>query len=157
MILYDALFIIELFLRHFEFLMDSSNAAPYNAPLRLDIWLDLAISISNDKHIFLGHVDVQFKHFTDLKRYLTTKRFSRPQNGRSTLDIPCAVKLQESGELQIPAIKKYDMTEPLLRNLMALEQCHYPFQTYICNYIYLMDSLINAEEDVNLLVEAGII
>ena len=43
MILYDALFIIELFLRHFEFLMDSSNAAPYNAPLRLDIWLDLVL------------------------------------------------------------------------------------------------------------------
>ncbi|KAL9428079.1 hypothetical protein AB3S75_030134 [Citrus x aurantiifolia] len=116
------------------------------------------------------------------------KNFSRPENEASLLDVPCAVKLRESGvrfkhvqrecflniafekkrllslmpwfkvqELQIPAIIIYDMTEPLLRNLMALEQCHYPSQTYICNYISLMDSLINTEEDVNLLVEAGII
>ncbi|KAK9196759.1 hypothetical protein WN943_004890 [Citrus x changshan-huyou] len=227
MILYDAVFIIELFLKHKERIMDRSKPAPYNAPLRVDIRLDLVLlenqlpyfvleelymivfpgnihhlsflrlscvffassSISNDTPIFLRNVDVQLKHFTDLNRYLMTMRFSRPQNlRRSTLDIPCAVKLQESGvrfklveresflnitfekkrllsfmpwfkvhELQIPAIEIYDMTEPLLRNLMALEQCHYPSETYICNYINLMDSLINAEEDVNLLVEAGII
>ncbi|KAH9674624.1 hypothetical protein KPL70_018527 [Citrus sinensis] len=40
---------------------------------------------------------------------------------------------------------------------MALEQCHCPQETLVSNYISLMDHLINTEEDVNLLVEAGII
>ncbi|GAY33153.1 hypothetical protein CUMW_005880 [Citrus unshiu] len=226
MILYDAVFIIEWFLRYYEWIGESTTALPYNTPLRVSIRLDLEMlenqlpyfvleelymiafpsnidcpsffylsclffeyfNIGNYTPIILGRVDVQLKHFTDLNRYLLTMRFSRPECGRSNLEIPCAVKLQESGvrfklveresflnitfekkrllsfmpwfkvqELQIPAIKIYDTTEPLLRNLMALEQCHYPSETYICNYINLMDSLINDEEDVNLLVEAGII
>nr|POE93924.1 upf0481 protein [Quercus suber] len=48
-------------------------------------------------------------------------------------------------------------TEDLFRNLMALEQCHYPFQAYICNYIMLLDFLINTREDAELLVEKKII
>ena len=40
---------------------------------------------------------------------------------------------------------------------MALEQCHYPFEAYICNYILLLDCLINSEEDVELLVDKSII
>ncbi|KAL9426987.1 hypothetical protein AB3S75_033717 [Citrus x aurantiifolia] len=63
----------------------------------------------------------------------------------------------KSHKLHIPEVKIYDQTESLLRNLMALEQCHYPEETYICDYINLMDSLINSEEDVNLLADAGII
>ncbi|KAK4592755.1 hypothetical protein RGQ29_017056 [Quercus rubra] len=38
-------------------------------------------------------------------------------------------------------------------NLMALEQFHYPRKAYICNYIVLLDHLINTAEDVDLLVE----
>ncbi|KAF3946184.1 hypothetical protein CMV_027520 [Castanea mollissima] len=48
-------------------------------------------------------------------------------------------------------------TEDLFRNLMALEQCHYPFEAYICNYIVLLDFLINTREDAELLVEKKII
>ncbi len=48
-------------------------------------------------------------------------------------------------------------TEDLFRNLMALEQCHYPFETYICNYIVLLDFLIDTKEDVELLVQKKII
>jgi hypothetical protein len=40
---------------------------------------------------------------------------------------------------------------------MALEQCHYPTEAYICNYIMLLDSLINTEKDVDLLVEKKVI
>ncbi|GLT62787.1 hypothetical protein SLA2020_353970 [Shorea laevis] len=43
------------------------------------------------------------------------------------------------------------------RNLMALEQCHYPSNTYICNYVLLMDSLITTKADVRLLVEKKVI
>nr|POF14550.1 upf0481 protein [Quercus suber] len=40
---------------------------------------------------------------------------------------------------------------------MALEQCHYPDEAYICNYIKQLDFLINREEDVELLVDKKII
>ncbi|XP_031259657.1 UPF0481 protein At3g47200-like [Pistacia vera] len=59
--------------------------------------------------------------------------------------------------LKIPHLKIEDDTECLFRNLMALEQCHYPFETHICNYIDLMDTLINTRKDVDLLVDNGII
>ncbi|XP_031259644.1 UPF0481 protein At3g47200-like isoform X2 [Pistacia vera] len=59
--------------------------------------------------------------------------------------------------LKIPRLKIEDGTECLFRNLMALEQCHYPFETHICNYIDLMDALINTRKDVDLLVDHRII
>ena len=40
---------------------------------------------------------------------------------------------------------------------MALEQCHYPFNAYICNFILLLDYFINTKKDVNLLVDKKII
>ncbi|KAB1225217.1 hypothetical protein CJ030_MR1G025750 [Morella rubra] len=48
-------------------------------------------------------------------------------------------------------------TEVLYRNLMALEQCHYPFETRICNYIRLLDNLIVSGKDVDLLVDRKVI
>lgn len=48
-------------------------------------------------------------------------------------------------------------TESLLRNLMALEQCHYPHIPHICDYVFLMDSLINSTKDEDLLIRNGII
>ncbi|XP_062173705.1 uncharacterized protein LOC133879185 [Alnus glutinosa] len=59
--------------------------------------------------------------------------------------------------LEIPVIVIDDNTEVTFRNLIALEQCHYPFQPYICNYAELLDYLINSEKDVDLLVEKRII
>ena len=40
---------------------------------------------------------------------------------------------------------------------MAFEQWQYPSEAYICNYIFLLDSLINTTEDVDLLVEEKVI
>ncbi|XP_075643340.1 UPF0481 protein At3g47200-like [Castanea sativa] len=59
--------------------------------------------------------------------------------------------------LEVPCFEVQDETEGIFRNLMALEQCHYPKQAYICNYIVLLDYLINTRDDVELLVEKGII
>ena len=59
--------------------------------------------------------------------------------------------------LYVPQFLVEDKTESLFRNLMALEQCHYPYEAYICNYICLLDSLINTREDVELLVDKKII
>ncbi|XP_031269398.1 uncharacterized protein LOC116127877 [Pistacia vera] len=59
--------------------------------------------------------------------------------------------------LQIPRIEIKDDTESLIRNVMALEQCHYPSETYICSYIKLLNLLIYSVDDVNLLIEKEII
>ena len=59
--------------------------------------------------------------------------------------------------LEVPRFEVHDETEGIFRNLMAFEQCHYPFQAYICNYMVLLDFPINTREDVELLVEKGII
>ncbi|KAL4599807.1 hypothetical protein ACB092_11G153400 [Castanea dentata] len=68
---------------------------------------------------------------------------------------PCLVNTQTF--LEVPCLEVHDETEGIFRNLMALELCHYPFKTYICNYIVLLDFLINTRDDVELLVEKGII
>jgi hypothetical protein len=44
-------------------------------------------------------------------------------------------------------------TEVIFRNLLALEQCHYPSKAYICSYVWLLDRLIDTEKDVELLVK----
>ncbi|XP_028787310.1 UPF0481 protein At3g47200-like [Neltuma alba] len=59
--------------------------------------------------------------------------------------------------LQIPELKIEDSTECVLRNLIAFEQCHYPNQPYICNYVSFIDSLIHTKDDVELLVEKEVI
>ncbi|KAK9196765.1 hypothetical protein WN943_004896 [Citrus x changshan-huyou] len=72
---------------------------------------------------------------------------------RKWLGIPCL----KVAELQIPRIEVDDCTESLMRNLMALDQCHYPRETIVCNYVDFMDMLIDTDEDVNKLAEARII
>jgi hypothetical protein len=59
--------------------------------------------------------------------------------------------------LEVPLIEIEDNTEVIFRNLIALEQCHYPFQPYMCNYAMLLDNLIDSEKDVDLLVDKQII
>ncbi|XP_031272048.1 putative UPF0481 protein At3g02645 [Pistacia vera] len=60
-------------------------------------------------------------------------------------------------EMRIPCLYVNDDTECLIRNVMALEQCYYPSETYVCSYIELMDYLIENEEDVDFLADKGII
>ncbi|KAH0924904.1 hypothetical protein HID58_017160 [Brassica napus] len=48
-------------------------------------------------------------------------------------------------------------TERLWRNIMALEQCHYTYAAYVCHYIAFLDFLIDTEQDVELLVNKGVI
>ncbi|MED6122310.1 hypothetical protein PIB30_038604 [Stylosanthes scabra] len=58
---------------------------------------------------------------------------------------------------RIPQLKVNHTTECVLRNLIAFEQCHYPEEPYICNYVSLIDSLIHTQVDVELLVEKEVI
>ena len=55
--------------------------------------------------------------------------------------------------LEVPHLEVHDETEGIFKNLMAMEQCRYPSEAYICNYMVLLDLLINTRADVELLVE----
>jgi hypothetical protein len=59
--------------------------------------------------------------------------------------------------LEIPPFMIDDRTERIFRNLVAFKQCHYPWESHICNYVSLLGCLINKEEDVDLLVEKKVI
>ncbi|XP_040948663.1 uncharacterized protein [Gossypium hirsutum] len=60
-------------------------------------------------------------------------------------------------KLEIPCLHIYDDTEVIFRNVMVLEIYQYPNKTLICDYVLLMDYLINTSEDAELLVEKKII
>ncbi|KAL9342993.1 hypothetical protein Peur_063424 [Populus x canadensis] len=70
----------------------------------------------------------------------------------------CLVNITfKKGVLKIPPLEVDYSFERLVRNIMALEQCHKPFEAHICNYIKFMDQLIDSAEDVELLVKSKII
>ncbi|KAH8484336.1 hypothetical protein H0E87_028691 [Populus deltoides] len=70
----------------------------------------------------------------------------------------CLVNITfKKGVLKIPPLEVAYSFERLVRNIMALEQCHKPFEAHICNDIKFMDQLIDSAEDVELLVKSKII
>ncbi|KAI9073469.1 hypothetical protein K1719_044564 [Acacia pycnantha] len=84
-----------------------------------------------------------------------------PQHFTDLISFLCLVCFPKSSylkaRLQIPQLKVDDTTECVLRNLIAFEQCHYPYQPYICNYVSFIDSLIHTKDDVEFLVEKEVI
>uniref|UniRef100_A0A6N2LBB3 DUF247 domain protein n=1 Tax=Salix viminalis TaxID=40686 RepID=A0A6N2LBB3_SALVM len=70
----------------------------------------------------------------------------------------CLVNITfDKGVLKIPRLEVDHNFERRIRNIMALEQCCYSSEAYICSYIKFMDHLIDSAEDVGLLVRKGII
>ncbi|XP_028755680.1 UPF0481 protein At3g47200-like [Neltuma alba] len=63
--------------------------------------------------------------------------------------------LFSEGVLTIPRIRVSNLTEKLLRNVVAFEQCHYPLKHYVTDYIVLLDFLIQSVKDVEILAEKG--
>ncbi|KAG6625421.1 hypothetical protein CIPAW_16G095800 [Carya illinoinensis] len=59
--------------------------------------------------------------------------------------------------LEIPTFKLDREAEIDARNLIALEQCHYPLERYVTDYFIMLDFLINTGKDVDLLVDKEII
>jgi hypothetical protein len=59
--------------------------------------------------------------------------------------------------LEIPCLKLHSNTEYLFQNLIALEKCHYPFDSYFIDYIRVLDFLIDTSKEVDLLVRKRIL
>ncbi|KAJ1439489.1 hypothetical protein SESBI_02429 [Sesbania bispinosa] len=94
----------------------------------------------------------------DVKRRLLDLSFEKKPILSSFLCLGCLPYLNHfKARFRIPQLKVDHTTECVLRNLIALEQCHYPDQPYICNYVSLVDSLIHTQLDVELLVEREVI
>ncbi|KAJ7966156.1 hypothetical protein O6P43_015672 [Quillaja saponaria] len=123
--------------------------------------------------------DMNIKHFTDLIRYFqlpppkrqqSRSDFAPPRQLPSITELKeagvnfepsseeCLLDLKFSGKvLKIPSFVVDDRTETVFRNVMALEQCHYPCDSYITDYIVLLDFLISTAKDVDILVKEDII
>ncbi|KAM7490197.1 hypothetical protein LguiA_033118 [Lonicera macranthoides] len=117
---------------------------------------------------------ISIKHFTDLililHRPTSQRQVKEFKNTSSAIELNeagvkftmgssnCLLDIKFSdGVLEIPCITLYDNTESLIRNLMALELCHYPSDSYMIDYFFFMDFLINTPKDVDLLIQNGII
>ncbi|XP_054782725.1 UPF0481 protein At3g47200-like [Prosopis cineraria] len=62
------------------------------------------------------------------------------------------------GVIKMPVIGINALTEIMLRNLVAFEQCHHSFMKhYVTDHVLLLFYLIKAGKDVEILVEKGII
>uniref|UniRef100_A0A7N0TZP5 Uncharacterized protein n=1 Tax=Kalanchoe fedtschenkoi TaxID=63787 RepID=A0A7N0TZP5_KALFE len=65
---------------------------------------------------------------------------------------------KEDGVVEMPLLRIEDSSESFLRNLVAFEQCHYPYgELYIGYYILLLDKLVNTSGDVDVLEKDGVI
>ncbi|XVF73495.1 hypothetical protein PTKIN_Ptkin12aG0205900 [Pterospermum kingtungense] len=202
MILYDAVFIIEFFLRHSE--REARDFLLKREWFRLDLHRDLILLEnqlpffvlkdlynlafgSSDKPSFLSIAclyleikedppdQMETKHLTDLFRCALVKTHPPNSNEKinkiysatmlndagvrfKAVDTKLMLDLRfEKGELRIPTFYVGLRTDALIRNVMALEQCHYPEEAYFCSYIQLLDSLIDTDRDVDLLVKEGIL
>ncbi|KAF5475736.1 hypothetical protein F2P56_007512 [Juglans regia] len=63
----------------------------------------------------------------------------------------------KDGVLEIPRFTLDNATEIYARNLMALEQCHYPREAYVTDYFFLLDFLIDTGKDVGFLASKKIL
>ncbi|AES74627.1 hypothetical protein MtrunA17_Chr6g0452161 [Medicago truncatula] len=134
---------------------------------------------SNKSNLFFDNGDISIMHFTDLIRifHLQLPIEIRPSNNATDermIHLPSATELLEAGVrfkvstkskclldlrfsksggvLEIPQLTVDDRTEILFRNMVALEQCHYPYESYITDYVAVLDYLINTGKDVDILV-----
>ncbi|XP_070669359.1 UPF0481 protein At3g47200-like isoform X2 [Malus domestica] len=76
----------------------------------------------------------------------------KPGEGSSLFDIKFS-----RGILEIPKLTMEDSTDLTLRNLLAFEQCDPREEYCLANYVFLMMHLARTQEDVQLLVDKGII
>ncbi|KAF8399252.1 hypothetical protein HHK36_015117 [Tetracentron sinense] len=96
---------------------------------------------------------------------LTSKRLSVTElhNARVKFKVgvsksSCLLDLKfTNGVLEIQPLFIEGRTEPFFRNLIALEQCHYPTFAHVTCYAVFMDYLINIPKDAGLLIHHEII
>ncbi|XP_054782717.1 putative UPF0481 protein At3g02645 [Prosopis cineraria] len=72
--------------------------------------------------------------------------------GKGIFELECS-----KGVFKIPVIAINGLTEIMLRNLVAFDQCHHSFmKCYVTNHTTLLYNLIKTGKDVEILAEKGI-
>jgi len=150
-----------------------------NIPSFLELSFDY-FAYYNKSNLGFDNGDFSIWHFTDLIRIFHLQhplqrrphRIDEPmkhlQSATELLEAgvrfkvntksECLLDLKFSGRiLEIPQLKVEDWTEILFRNMVALEQCHYPNESYITDYVAVLDFLINTGKDVDILVKKRIL
>ncbi|XP_017973973.1 PREDICTED: UPF0481 protein At3g47200 [Theobroma cacao] len=131
-----------------------------------------------DYHFFNVYRSLSFEekkvaHFTDLIRYDAVKNcpsishLAWQNTYNATMLREAGVKFKrtyrfgkvkfEKRVLEFPFICVTYETDITFRNLIAFKQCHYSNDAHFASYVQLLDSLIDTEEDVDILVKEGII
>ncbi|XP_057723325.1 UPF0481 protein At3g47200-like [Arachis stenosperma] len=140
---------------------------------------DIYFSHFNTQGVLLPAAGSSIAHFTDLLRYFhlppshrIPSRNFRPLvlDHRASELVEAGVEFQvnkssngildlefEHGILKIPHVIVHDRTEVWLRNIVALEQCHYPRHHYITDYVRFLAQLVNTNKDADVLIKARII
>ncbi|XP_042962586.1 putative UPF0481 protein At3g02645 [Carya illinoinensis] len=83
-------------------------------------------------------------------------KFKKITSNSSYICSPLELKYAD-GVLEIPCFQLDITTEIYARNLVALEECHFPEDAYITDYYILLSFLIKTGEDMDLLVREQII
>ncbi|XP_020216265.1 UPF0481 protein At3g47200, partial [Cajanus cajan] len=150
----------------------------YNIPSFLELSFKY---FENFNRSNLSFDNISIKHFTDLVRtfHLQHPLQIRPSRIEQVLiqQLPSLTELCEAGVrikvksenkclldltfsggvLRIPELIVDDWTEFLFRNMVVLEQCHYPYESYIIDYVEIMEFLINTKEDVDKLIQKKVL
>ncbi|KAK7352725.1 hypothetical protein VNO80_18153 [Phaseolus coccineus] len=167
---------LPFFLLQNLFNLSFASTPTVKIPSFLELTFDYFIYYNRSK---LTYPDISIKHFTDLVRifHLQYPLQRRIEADESIIHFPSATQLSEAGVkfkvnlqsdclldlrfcgrvLEIPQLKVVDWTERLFRNMVALEQCHYPEESYITDYVAVLDFLVNTSRDVDLLVRKRVL
>ena len=162
-------FIEELFRREY------ANTSSSLIELTFDFFKDF-----NVLNIKPSDLKIEIEHFTDLLRtfYLPPSQ-QLPKRGRKGIKLSyTATQLQEAGvkieasssrwildfkfefqtgRLQIPRLELDRNMEVVVRNVLALEQTRYEGNGYVTDYFLMMSSLVQSNDDLDLLHKLNIV
>ncbi|KAF7846962.1 hypothetical protein BT93_L3531 [Corymbia citriodora subsp. variegata] len=134
----------------------------------------LSLEIADD---FAKVSFMKSRHFVDALRNhnLPSMMQSRPKKKFKSLATPSVTELSQAGvkfhvgsgkslfdirfsngTLEIPKLIIYFGADVLFRNLIGFEKCNF-YENYINDYIIFIGLLVHSQEDVEMLVEEGII
>ncbi|XP_022718101.1 uncharacterized protein LOC111276620 [Durio zibethinus] len=134
---------------HYEYRAKLEGAKHFTDLLRT---LQMPSSKKTEDSLEAGRVQGRYLYSAVLLRDAGVK--FKVSTSRCLLDIEFNKK---NGELKIPPLRVDESTESFFRNLMAWEQRYHSHETYLCDYIFLMEYLIKSTEDVDLLIRRRII
>ncbi|CAJ1973735.1 unnamed protein product [Sphenostylis stenocarpa] len=162
-------------------LLDALFNMSFSRSEGLPSFLQLTFEYFNDyNRSNMNSDNISISNFTDLLRTFNLKHPLHEQPHRIqefVKHFPSATELSEAGvrfkvntekkclldfkfaggDLEIPQLEVHDWTELLFRNMVALEQCHYPEESYITDYVKILDVLVNTSKDVDVLIRKRVL